>query len=176
MSVSSSVPLTRRKLGNNADTAIVRVSLLGIYTTWLGSLRLGLCNGMTKYVFIDQITFWAAVLAPLLHVNSAHNILYVQRSAKDYSPEQSMRRACHTDFHIRLLSVIRQDKSSIKMTALWDIVSCSLVEVDRRFRDAYCLQHRGQSHIIIHRSMKLTYIYACLINPLMSYLKENTTL
>jgi len=29
---------------------------------------------------------------------------------------------------------------SLKMTAFWDVPSCSLVEVDRRFRGAYCLQ------------------------------------
>jgi hypothetical protein len=27
----------------------------------------------------------------------------------------------------------------MKMTAFWDNAPCSLVEVDRRFRDAYCL-------------------------------------
>jgi hypothetical protein len=29
--------------------------------------------------------------------------------------------------------------ASTKMTAFWDIEPCSLVEVDRRFRGAYCL-------------------------------------
>jgi hypothetical protein len=29
------------------------------------------------------------------------------------------------------------------MTALWDIASFNLVEVDRRFRGAYCLHHEG---------------------------------
>jgi hypothetical protein len=28
------------------------------------------------------------------------------------------------------------------MTAVCDIAPCSLVEVDRRFRGAYCLQHQ----------------------------------
>jgi hypothetical protein len=28
-------------------------------------------------------------------------------------------------------------------TAFWDTAPCSLVEVDRRFRDAYCLHHNG---------------------------------
>jgi hypothetical protein len=32
--------------------------------------------------------------------------------------------------------------ASMKMTAFWDIVPCSLVEVDRRFRGAYCLHHQ----------------------------------
>jgi hypothetical protein len=29
--------------------------------------------------------------------------------------------------------------ASLKMTGLWHILPCSLVEVDRRFRGAYCL-------------------------------------
>jgi hypothetical protein len=33
--------------------------------------------------------------------------------------------------------------ANMKMTAFWDIVPCSLVEVDRRFRGAYCLHHQG---------------------------------
>jgi hypothetical protein len=32
--------------------------------------------------------------------------------------------------------------ASIKIIAFWDIALCSLVEVDRRFRGAYCLHHR----------------------------------
>jgi hypothetical protein len=30
-----------------------------------------------------------------------------------------------------------------KITAYWNIAPCSLVEVDRRFRGAYCLHHQG---------------------------------
>jgi hypothetical protein len=30
-----------------------------------------------------------------------------------------------------------------KKTSLWDIALCSLVQVYRRFRDAYCLHHQG---------------------------------
>jgi hypothetical protein len=33
--------------------------------------------------------------------------------------------------------------ANLKMTAFWDIAPCSLVEVDRRFRCAYCLHHQG---------------------------------
>jgi hypothetical protein len=29
------------------------------------------------------------------------------------------------------------------MTVFWDVVPCSLVKVDRRFRGAYCLHHEG---------------------------------
>jgi hypothetical protein len=31
----------------------------------------------------------------------------------------------------------------MKMTAFWDITRCSRVEVERRFRGAYCLHHPG---------------------------------
>jgi hypothetical protein len=33
--------------------------------------------------------------------------------------------------------------ASMKMTVFWDISPYSLVEVDRRFRDVYCLHHHG---------------------------------
>jgi hypothetical protein len=32
---------------------------------------------------------------------------------------------------------------SMKMTAFWDIASCILIEVDRRFRGFYCVCHQG---------------------------------
>jgi hypothetical protein len=32
---------------------------------------------------------------------------------------------------------------SMKMRAFWDIASCSLVAVDRRFWSAYCFHHQG---------------------------------
>jgi hypothetical protein len=33
--------------------------------------------------------------------------------------------------------------SSLKMTAFWDTVPCSLIWVERRFGSAYCLHHQG---------------------------------
>jgi hypothetical protein len=29
--------------------------------------------------------------------------------------------------------------ASMKMTVFWDVAQCSVVEIDRRFRGAYCL-------------------------------------
>jgi hypothetical protein len=29
------------------------------------------------------------------------------------------------------------------MSIFWDVAPCSLVEIDRRFRGAYCLHHQG---------------------------------
>jgi hypothetical protein len=32
---------------------------------------------------------------------------------------------------------------NMKMAVFWDFAACSLVEIDRRFRGAYCLHHKG---------------------------------
>jgi hypothetical protein len=37
--------------------------------------------------------------------------------------------------------------ADMKIKAFWDVVSCSLVRVDRRFRGAYCLHHQGASSV-----------------------------
>jgi hypothetical protein len=37
----------------------------------------------------------------------------------------------------------------MKIAAFWDIASCSLVEVDRSFRGAYCLHHQGNDDCFI---------------------------
>jgi hypothetical protein len=34
----------------------------------------------------------------------------------------------------------------MKMTVFWDVALCSLVEIDRRFRGAYCLHHQDDRH------------------------------
>jgi hypothetical protein len=34
-------------------------------------------------------------------------------------------------------------ESSQKMTVFWDVAPCSLVEIERRFRGAYCLLHQA---------------------------------
>jgi hypothetical protein len=41
---------------------------------WLGSLWIGLCNGTANQAVTDQITFCAAVFAPLVHVHNAHTV------------------------------------------------------------------------------------------------------
>jgi hypothetical protein len=35
-----------------------------------------------------------------------------------------------------------------KMTVFWDAAPCGLVEIDRRFRSAYCLHHQGEEYLI----------------------------
>jgi hypothetical protein len=38
---------------------------------------------------------------------------------------------------MRLLSL------SMDMAVFWDVATCSLVEIDRRFKGAYCLHQQG---------------------------------
>jgi hypothetical protein len=49
------------------------------------------------FVLTDQITFCAAVFAPLLIVHTAHTVLPAEKCYFDGSTEQSMRRACHSN-------------------------------------------------------------------------------
>jgi hypothetical protein len=42
-------------------------------------------------------------------------------------------------------AVSSSDYIGTKMTAFWNTAPCSLVQVDRRFRGAYCLHHRSVS-------------------------------
>jgi hypothetical protein len=46
--------------------------------------------------------------------------------------------------------------ASMKMIAFWDMAPCSLVEVDGRFRGAYCLRHRGGAIITASYSRRLS--------------------
>jgi hypothetical protein len=48
-------------------------------------------------------------------------------------------------------SVILEEEHRLNTIALWDIPPCSLVEVCRRFRGAYCLHH--QSGILLRGYM-----------------------
>jgi hypothetical protein len=51
----------------------------------------------------------------------------------------------------------------LKIIALWDIAPCSLVEVDRRFRGAYCLHHHGDYSIT---SADLTFYFEKILEEL----------
>jgi hypothetical protein len=39
--------------------------------------------------------------------------------------------------------------TSMKMAVFWDVASCSLVDINRRFWGAYCLRHQGYHQAII---------------------------
>jgi hypothetical protein len=43
-------------------------------------------------------------------------------------------------FFVRFRALVA---TNMKMTAFWDVALCSFVDVDRRFRGAYCLHHQG---------------------------------
>jgi hypothetical protein len=45
---------------------------------------------------------------------------------------------------------------------LWDVAPCSLVEIDRRFRGAYCLHHQGDSH---NSNDPSEVSVSCMLNP-----------
>jgi hypothetical protein len=42
-----------------------------------------------------------------------------------------------------MISVVKQRKVTLYVTVLWDVSSYSLVEINQRFRGAYCLHHQG---------------------------------
>jgi hypothetical protein len=48
-----------------------------------------------------------------------------------------------TAYHTAVNTLLGKLILYFKMTAFWDIVPCSFVGEDRRFRGAYCLHHQG---------------------------------
>jgi hypothetical protein len=63
----------------------------------------------------------------------------------------------------------------MKMGVFWDVVPCSLVEIDRLFRGAYCLHHQGDRAGTSETSVSLyettpatsqkTVIFNCAFTP-----------
>jgi hypothetical protein len=56
----------------------------------------------------------------------------------------------------------------VNITVGWNIAPCSLVETDRRFRDACCIHHRdvlpddgGSKHFSSHRRVNLVSCKVC---------------
>jgi hypothetical protein len=69
------------------------------------------------------------------------------------------------------------------MKIFWDVAPCNLVEIDRRFRSAYCLHHQGDGVIVgqfllnyaaqhprrpliflLHILLRRSAYYGCLLN------------
>jgi hypothetical protein len=48
------------------------------------------------------------------------------------------------------------------MTVFWDVAPYSLVEINRRFRGAYCLYHQGDADSLLLLQL-FTFISACNI-------------
>jgi hypothetical protein len=67
-----------------------------------------------------------------------------------------------THVRIQVLTAAR-----VKMTAFWDTAPCSLVEVDRRFRRAYCLEHQVDECITLITEAVRT-------SKMSVYFKDNT--
>jgi hypothetical protein len=60
--------------------------------------------------------------------------------------------SCNNEIQTYLIELVRFQvltAASMKMTAFWNTAPCSLVEVDRRFRGAYCL-HQGTSETFVY--------------------------
>jgi hypothetical protein len=52
----------------------------------------------------------------------------------------------------------------LKMVALSDVATCSLVNTDRRFRDAYCLHHCHIHGVIHHLILTLLITFPSLFS------------
>jgi hypothetical protein len=50
---------------------------------------------------------------------------------------------CRPTIHFSFVRFKVLTATSMKMTVFSDVAPCSLVDTDRRFRDAYCLHHQG---------------------------------
>jgi hypothetical protein len=47
----------------------------------------------------------------------------------------------------------------MKITVFWNISVCSLIQVDGRFRDAYCLHRQGDAvFIMLHKNLSATVV------------------
>jgi hypothetical protein len=58
----------------------------------------------------------------------------------------------------RVLTIKQTWNRILKMTVYWDVASCSLVEMFRRFRGCYCLHHQGSgSSPLKRRSVPTNY-------------------
>lgn len=40
--------------------------------------------------------------------------------------------------------------TNMKVTVVWDVALCSVVEISLHFRGSYCLYHQGNDHRPVH--------------------------
>jgi hypothetical protein len=79
----------------------------------------------------------------------------------------------HRPIVLRLLLQVFKHLLSVSLWAFWDIASCSLLEVDRRFGGAYCLHH----HIRRRENLKyhtLSTLFLCAKPNLVFHSKKNS--
>jgi hypothetical protein len=69
--------------------------------------------------------------------------LGVSSSRKLYFPTASLSVLLAAAAHVSSRDSLCLSSLCFKTTAFWDIAPCILVEIDRRFRGAYCLHHQG---------------------------------
>jgi hypothetical protein len=54
------------------------------------------------------------------------------------------RNSISVNFKVQIeLKTLPQKRLFVKLGVFWDVAPCSQVDVDRRFRGAYCLHHQG---------------------------------
>jgi hypothetical protein len=123
-------------------TVICRVSeryiLTFLYWVW-DVPNLNVCHDMSC---IDS-SFWSFSLV------SPRNDYHINIDAHFTPPPLMSTSFLLTVFYMRFQVLVA---SRMKITGLWDIALCNLVEVDRRFRVVYCLHHHrpddgGSTHV-----------------------------
>jgi hypothetical protein len=99
-------------------------------------------QGNLKQKFTTQITiqlnWWEKVRTKLITVSQEFQSYTV--NVNSYTETSGI----HAEWRIFPASALKSVHfSKVNIIPFWDIVTCSLTEVDRSFRDAYCLQHQG---------------------------------
>jgi hypothetical protein len=72
-----------------------------------------------EYIYIHALQFCFPFTGP--HVHLLHIILGINM----------------------FLTELINSKDTMKMAVFWDVAPCNLVDIDRRFRETYCLHHQG---------------------------------
>jgi hypothetical protein len=81
-------------------------------------------------ILSEEVKFWRASLCSLPHTPGTFSWVKIFSSTScSQMPSICVR--------FQVLTA-----ASMKFRVIWDVVPCSHVEVDRRFRGAYCLHHR----------------------------------
>jgi hypothetical protein len=60
----------------------------------------------------------------------------------------------------------------VKCGVFWDVAPCSQVEVDRRFRGAYCLHHQGDATCMKHLHVPTCILFSWLKSFFYTHISE----
>jgi hypothetical protein len=80
------------------------------------------------------------------HQEGASQIIYMRHRAGRVQKVLHHATFAATALKPSRISVAGKQCPDVKMTVFWDTAHCSLVELDRRFRCSYCLQHQDDDH------------------------------